>query len=84
MHKNNVVHRDIKPENIMLEGGDTALAAIKIIDFGTATKFTRGKGHREKLGTFSYMAPEIMFQKTYNEKVDMWSLGIILYEMFTL
>ena len=97
MHRNNVVHRDIKPENIMLEGfgasesrknrTDTALAAIKIIDFGTACTFERNVFLREKVGTFSYMAPEIMIKApgesapAYDELVDMWSLGILAYTL---
>ena len=54
MHKHNVCHRDLKPQNMLYdnEGG-----LVKIIDFGTATTFTRGKSLNQIMGTPFYMAP---------------------------
>lgn len=73
------VHRDLKPENICLESDDK----IKVIDFGTARKFTHGKKLKGIIGTPFYMAPEIFNEKKYNEKADVWSLGIIMFVLLT-
>lgn len=80
LHARNIVHRDLKPENILIDsrsGSDEELF-IKIIDFDIATYFdlkTRLKG---SFGTIYYMAPEV-FSGTYDEKCDLWSIGVILY-----
>jgi calcium-dependent protein kinase len=79
LHKRGFVHRDIKPENICLESNQQ----VKIIDFGTARKFTKGKKLRQVIGTPFYMAPEIFNDKKYNEKADIWSIGIVMYILLT-
>lgn len=56
---------------------------MKVIDFGTARKFTPGKKLKQVIGTPFYMAPEIFNEKKYNEKADVWSLGIVLYITLT-
>lgn len=86
-HSNNVVHRDLKPENLLLEssvtteslGGKKSMK-IKIIDFGTSQEFKIGskKKMEERYGTPYYIAPDVL-NKSYNEKCDIWSLGVILY-----
>ena len=73
-----IMHRDLKPENIMI--GNKKLYGyihIKIIDFGTA-KFYENENENKLAGTPYYIAPEVL-DKNYNEKCDMWSLGIIMY-----
>jgi len=71
------VHRDLKPENVLLEQNKD-FDQIKIIDFGTSLVHT-GQGHLdEKLGTPYYIAPEVL-NKKYNEKCDLWSIGVITY-----
>lgn len=69
--------RDLKPENILLEQNKD-FDQIKIIDFGTSLVFDVGKKLDEKLGTPYYIAPEVL-NKSYNEKCDIWSCGVILY-----
>eukprot|EP00388_Colpodella_angusta_P021354 GDKJ01054083.1.p1 GENE.GDKJ01054083.1~~GDKJ01054083.1.p1 ORF type:complete len:483 (-),score=102.71 GDKJ01054083.1:877-2325(-) len=76
-HAMKVVHRDLKPENLLLESEDPD-AYIKIIDFGTAQNFASGKKMSQVIGTPYYLAPEILLMK-YDEKVDVWSCGVILY-----
>lgn len=77
LHDNNIVHRDLKPENILLEDkGD--LVNIKLIDFGTAVKLNPREKLSEMIGSSYYISPEII-AGSYDEKCDMWSLGVILY-----
>lgn len=56
---------------------------MKVIDFGTAMAFNHNEGMSNILGTPYYMAPEIFTSLSYNEKCDIWSLGVILYCMLT-
>jgi calcium-dependent protein kinase len=69
--------RDLKPENILLEANKD-FDQIKIIDFGTSLTFDPSKALDEKLGTPYYIAPEVL-KKSYNEKCDIWSCGVILF-----
>ena len=75
-----IVHRDIKPENFLLYN-DGHRIKIKLIDFGFATYCKKDETMNEQLGTPQYAAPEIFEQKPYNSKVDMWSVGVVLYNM---
>lgn len=77
LHTNNIIYRDIKPENIMVDDK----GYMRLIDMGTA-KFLKGKGGRTYtiIGTPHYMAPEILTGKGYSYAVDLWSIGVCLYE----
>jgi calcium-dependent protein kinase len=77
MHSNSIVHRDIKPENILMEKIDTL--DIKLTDFGFATYFD--KKLDEVLGSPIYMPPEIVDRQLYDQKVDIWSAGVVTYIM---
>ena len=79
-HSMGVVHRDLKPENILLEGND--FEHIKLIDFGTSTIINKNKKFNERLGTAYYIAPEVL-SKNYDEKCDLWSVGVIMYILLT-
>ena len=76
LHNNNIIHRDIKPENILI-GDDNKL---KLCDFGWAKELTL-ENRSTFCGTMEYMAPEIVGSENYDYSVDIWSLGILLYEM---
>lgn len=79
LHARRIVHRDLKPENVMLATarGDV----VKLIDFGFAIQLTPGETLRHQCGTVKYAAPEIFGGSCYTEKVDMWSLGAVVYAM---
>ena len=78
-HSKKIVHRDLKPENILFLNENKENPTIKIIDFGFSKNFNENKMF-EKVGTIYYMSPEIL-QGFYDELCDVWSCGIILYEM---
>ena len=76
LHKNDLIHRDIKPENILLyENG-----VCKLCDFGWCVKLD-GKQRKTFCGTTEYMSPEIVNKVEYSKEIDIWSLGVLLYEM---
>lgn len=75
---NFIIHRDIKPKNILLTDNRRIL---KIADFGFAKRFEEQSLHETICGSPLYMAPEIMKDKMYTNKTDLWSIGMILYEM---
>jgi len=79
-HQHNVVHRDIKPANLMLTADDT----VKITDFGTAKILQFGTAQTSHvMGTPSYMSPEQVKGKAIDGRSDIFSLGVILYELMT-
>ena len=83
IHSKNIIHRDIKPENIFMNDN----MEIKIGDFGISKQFNPNKEYTKTLnqkGSLFYMAPEILIKGIYNEKSNMYSLGCIIYELFTV
>ena len=73
--KNNVIHRDIKPENIFVSKN----GRFKLGDFGIAKNIDKTTSELTKTGTYTYMAPEVYKGAPYGASVDIYSLGIVLY-----
>lgn len=77
LQKRNIVHRDIKPANILLKND-----IIKIADFGFARTLNDSASMMDTIcGSPLYMAPEILFKTKYSSKSDLWSVGVIIYQM---
>ncbi|XP_034539145.1 aurora kinase A [Notolabrus celidotus] len=74
-HSKNVIHRDIKPENLLLGSN----GELKIADFGWSVH-TPSSRRSTLCGTLDYLPPEMIEGKTHDEKVDLWSLGVLCYE----
>ena len=89
LNKYSLIHRYIKPSNIMFAMDENGEESVKLIDFGLCADFTDHSETtplKDKSGTVCYLAPELigwdLFGKYYGKQVDIFSIGIILYEMW--
>ena len=81
IHKNSLIHRDLAPDNIFMDNNNK----IKIGDFGVSKILTNTYIYvKSQVGKIGYFAPEMRKGEKYNNKVDIYSLGCIIYELFTL
>jgi tRNA A-37 threonylcarbamoyl transferase component Bud32 len=79
-HRSRVIHRDIKPENVLLADD----GSVRLSDFGLARMGDRGfTAPGAVLGTVAYLSPEILWGHEVDERTDLWSLGVMLFEMLS-
>ena len=76
LHTHSIIHRDLKPENLLINENNI----LKLCDFGWSVKLNNNK-RTTFCGTIEYMAPEIIKKQRYDESIDIWSLGVLLYEL---
>lgn len=92
LHENNIIHRDLKPDNILMtkNKGASSELIVKLSDFGFSRYFDvtdaiLTTGYDDLVSTICgspiYMAPELLVKMKYNMKADIWSFGVIMYEM---
>jgi eukaryotic-like serine/threonine-protein kinase len=95
-HRQGIIHRDLKPANIVINHMDDDSEVVKLIDFGIAKKYSSELNSKQDLksellntlpgklvGTPAYMAPERCLEEKYDNRTDIYNLGLILYEMLT-
>ncbi|KAL3721515.1 hypothetical protein ACJRO7_033935 [Eucalyptus globulus] len=80
LHSYHMVHRDLKPQNILLSGSEED-KVLKVADFGLSRTLQPGCTTDIVCGSPLYMAPEVLLFQKYDDKVDMWSIGAILFEL---
>jgi len=84
MHSHGVAHLDLCLSNILVDSIKEDLIKIKIVDFGSAKRFTKDQRFKGRVGEINTMAPEVYHQKDFlPEKADIWVLGTILFVMLT-
>src|SRR5213593_58410 len=80
LHSRNIIHRDLKPTNILVPGNGADSDDFKVLDFGLAQWAGRGKP-KAGVGTLAYTAPEILLGKEATPRSDLYSIGILLYQL---
>ncbi|KAJ0005777.1 hypothetical protein NQD34_015671 [Periophthalmus magnuspinnatus] len=79
LHLHKIIHRDLKSPNVLVTQNDT----IKISDFGTSKELSDKSTKMSFAGTVAWMAPEVIRNEPVSEKVDIWSFGVVLWELLT-
>lgn len=83
LQEHRILHRDLKLGNLLLSHVEAEQADVKLADFGFAKILNEGSVAQTQLGTPMFMAPEIFNEEAYSYKVDVWSLGVISFELLT-
>lgn len=83
LHDKNILHRDLKLCNILVSSRSGGIVRIKIGDFGIARSLQLSQMATTMVGTPYYLSPELCSHKPYDKSIDIWSLGCLIYELFT-
>ncbi|CAI0461424.1 unnamed protein product [Linum tenue] len=79
LHQNSIIHRDLKTANLLMDENEV----VKVADFGVARVQTQSGVMTAETGTYRWMAPEVIEHKPYDHKADVFSFGIVLWELLT-
>jgi serine/threonine protein kinase len=79
LHQNNIIHRDLKAANLLMDEHEV----VKVADFGVARVKAQSGVMTAETGTYRWMAPEVIEHKSYDHKADIFSFGIVMWELLT-